>query len=121
MALAGALPSPALFKNFGADATKNVRASAGVALGFSCRNTNAAIRFFQLHDTATVPDASAVPAIEFPVGIGALLVVGTEFFTAMGLLFDNGIAFAFSTTSGTYTAGSAADQTTQVVHAKQAS
>ena len=55
------------------------------------------------------------------MGIGALLVVGTEFFTAMGLLFDNGIAFAFSTTSGTYTAGSAADQTTQVVHAKQAS
>lgn len=119
MALAGALPDPILFANRGADAAKNIKAAGGwCVLSASCHNTNASLRYFQLHDTATVPAGGAVPAVEFPVAPGTAIVIGTDFFTALGLPFAEGIAFAFSTTRGTYTAGAASDQSTQVVYGR---
>ena len=103
------------FKNLGANATLNVKPGAGIVFSLSCYNTNGNIRFLQLHDTATTPSASAVPKVSILVPHLAQVIVGTDFFTNDGIGFDSGIAFAFSTTAATYTAGSAGDQQTTVV------
>jgi hypothetical protein len=50
------------------------------------------------------------------VEAGKELVVGSEFFGLAGLHFSTGIAFAFSTTEATYTAGTAAEQMTFVTY-----
>lgn len=110
-----AAASPTRFTNAGANATLNVKATAGNVFSCSCLNTNAASRYLQLHDTATVPAGGATPAYTFLVPTGAMVGIGTDFFTNGGAHFVNGIAFAFSTTLATYTAGTAGEQFT-VVH-----
>ena len=103
------------FKNLGANATLNVKPGAGIVFSMSCYNANASSRFIQLHDTATTPSAAAVPTVSILVPTGAQVIVGTDFFSNEGIGFTLGIAFAFSTTAATYTAGSASDQQTTVV------
>lgn len=107
---------PTRFSNLGANATLNVKSSAGSVFSCVCINTNASVRYLQLHNTATVPTDQGVPVYSFPVppsgyGIG----LGTDIFTNAGVAFATGIAFAFSTTANTYTAGTAAEQTT-IIH-----
>lgn len=114
--IAGSTYAPSLFKDLGSNATANVKNSAGNVLSVLCQNLNAAIRYLQLHNTATTPSASAVPVISIPVPASSTTVIGTDFFNSSGINFSNGIAFAFSTTSGTYTAGTAADQMTQITY-----
>jgi len=103
-----------IFRNFGANATLNVKSSAGNVFSATCHNENANTRYFQLHNTATVPGASDVPEETFAIGSGEQAIIGTDYFTTNGARFDTGIAFAFSTTKDTYTAGTAADQTTLI-------
>lgn len=103
---------PTRFTNAGANATLNVKSSAGSVLACMCINTNAASRYLQLHNTATVPADQGVPVYSFLVPAGGMVGIGTDFFTNAGTAFSTGIAFAFSTTANTYTAGTAADQTT---------
>lgn len=106
--------SPTLFTNFGANATLNVKATPGNVYSLYCDNLNAAVRYLQLHNTATTPAGGAVPLMTFKIPATSTLVLGTDFFTLAGENFSTGIAFAFSTTEGTYTAGAAADQFTQI-------
>lgn len=106
--------TPSTFKNLGANATLNVKSSAGTVFSLSCANANAASRYIQLHNTTTVPGGGAVPIFSFLVTSGNQIVIGTDFFTNEGVAFATGIAFAFSTTQNTYTAGSAGDQSTWV-------
>lgn len=106
--------SPTLFTNYGANATLNVKATPGNVFSLYCVNLNAAIRYFQLHNTATTPSASAVPLMTFAIPASGAITFGTDFFSQMGMNFSTGIAFAFSTTQGTYTAGTAGDQFTQI-------
>lgn len=108
-------PRASRFTNIGADATKNVKASSGNVFSWSCSNANAATRYMQLHNTATIPADQAVPVYSFPVYTLGTTIIGTDFFTTAGVNLATGIAFAFSTTRDTYTAGTAADQST-VVH-----
>ena len=105
---------PSVFTNLGANATLNVKASAGNVFSLYCANANAAARWIQLHDTATTPAGGAAPLLTFQIPAGGSAVFGADFFTSAGLHFTTGIAFAFSTTSATYTAGAAGDQTTMV-------
>jgi hypothetical protein len=114
--LASAAYSSLLFQNLGANATLNVKASAGNVFSVKCHNLNAASRYFQLHNTATVPGGAAVPLMTWLVPAGSEIVIGTDFFTQAGLHLNTGIAFAFSTTEATYTAGTAGDQMTHVVY-----
>ena len=102
------------FQNYGANATLNVKASAGNVYGVSCYNANAAARWIQLHNTATTPGGGAVPLFSFLVPAGSQVVIDTDWFGLNGMAFSNGIAFAFSTAANSYTAGAAADQSTQV-------
>lgn len=106
--------APLVFTNFGANATLNVKASAGNVFSVYHHNLNAAARYFQIHNTATVPGGAAVPLMTFLVPAGASIVLGEDFFSQAGLNFTTGIAFAHSTTEGTYTAGTAGDQFTQI-------
>lgn len=120
--LASVTYAPSFYANRGVDATHNIKLSPGNVFAASCMNLNAATRYLQLHNTATVPAPDAVvgAGCEFPVD-GAIVgkpgfrEVDQTWFTQNGLFFPLGIAYAFSTTSGTYTAGVAGEQSTQVV------
>lgn len=112
--IAASTYSPTTFSNLGANATLNVKGSTGNVYSVSCINTNAASRYLQLHNTATTPSAAAVPALSFLVPAGGQIVIGADFFTNEGINFSTGIAFAFSTTQNTYTAGTAGEQSTFV-------
>ena len=108
--LAVATYCPSLFTDFGSDVTKNIKASTGNVFSLYCFNANAATRYIQLHNTATTPGGAAVPLLTFSVPPnGGSLLIDTAFFSLSGVNFSTGIAFAFSTTQGTYTAGSAGD------------
>lgn len=110
-----------LFTNFGANATLNVATGKVAIKGVTCYNGNAAARYLQLHNTATTPSASAVPAWFVLVPAGQMIVLGNDFFGDDGMLLGPpgttflGCAFAFSTTARTYTAGTATDQDTQIM------
>jgi hypothetical protein len=107
--------SPSLFTNFGADATKVVsKISESRVFSLSCHNINAASRYLQLHDTVTALAGTEVPLVSFLVPAGATVIIGTDWFSNEGLRFSVGITFAFSTTEGTYTAGTNTDQFTQI-------
>lgn len=112
-----AASSPTRFANLGANATLNVKASSGNVFSLYCYNDNAALRFIQLHNTATVPADQAVPLYSFPVNPSNFSLIDEAFFSAAGANFSTGIAFAFSTTRNTYTAGTNTDQAT-VIHFK---
>lgn len=106
--------SPSLFKNLGANATLNVKASTGNILSIYARNVSGGDRWIQLHNTATTPTGGAVPVYSFYVPSGGVTERGTEFFTLSGVNGSNGWAFACSTTEGTYTAATATDHFTYI-------
>lgn len=106
--------TPTHFINLGANAALNVKAASGSVFSLYCYNANAADRFLQLHNLTTAPTGGETPKLSFQVPSGGSIVIGTDFFTAVGVPFSTGISFAFSTTRNTYTAGSAADQLTTI-------
>lgn len=108
--------SPSLFQNLGANATLNVKASTGNVFAVKCHNLNASARYIQLHNTATTPSGGAVPAWTALVPGNTEVVFGEDFFSQSGINFATGIAFAFSTTEATYTAGTAGDQMTHITY-----
>lgn len=101
--------TPTLTTNRGANATLNIKASAGVVASLSCFNTTASVRYIQLHNTATTPAGAAVPLLSFLVPANAQIIVGQDFFTNSGVYFSTGIAFGISSTMDTYTAATATD------------
>lgn len=103
-----------LFSNLGANATLNVKSSAGNVYSLKCHNLNGAARYLQLHNTATVPSNPDVPVYSFLVPANSEIVIGTDFFGENGHNFATGIAFGFSTTEATYTGGTATDQMTYI-------
>lgn len=105
-----------LFTNFGANATLNIKASAGTLFGFICNNRNVSERFIQFHNTATTPSGGATPLLTFSVPGNSQIGIGQDIFKKEGVNFSTGIAFGFSTTQSTYTAGTASDQFTTVFY-----
>lgn len=103
-----------LFSDFGANATLNVKASAGNVFAIYCHNLNASARYIQLHNTATTPAGAAVPTLSFYVAGSGVTIIDGSFLGQSGKHFSTGIAFAFSTTEGSYTAGTASDQVTYI-------
>lgn len=102
--------------DYASNVTANVKASAGCIKSVYCHNTNAAARYIQIHNTSTTPSGGAVPTFSFLVPTGGATLIGDDFFGEQGYYCSSGIAFAFSTTETTYTAGSAGDQTTFVMY-----
>lgn len=112
----GAANAPLLFRNIGADATKNVKASAGNVYSLSCYNVGVSFRFLQLFNTATIPGGLAVPLLSFAVPAKSQIIVGTDFFNEEGIFFDTGIAFGYSNSPNNFAAGTAAEQNTFVTY-----
>lgn len=102
--------APLLFSQLGTDPDVSVKATPGTVFSVSCHNLNAATRFLQLHNKASAPANPDVPLIVIPVPTLACVILDESFFTQNGLFFSVGIAYGFSTTEATYTAGAAADQ-----------
>lgn len=85
------------------------KASAGNLKSLKAANRNAAARYIQIFNSAAGPTGGATPLDQTLVPAGATVVLGTDFFTDAGVALGTGIAWGFSTTSGTYTAATAAD------------
>jgi hypothetical protein len=102
--------SPSVFQNLGANATLSIKATTGNVFGIYCVNANAATRYIGIYNSAST--ASGTPLLSFAVpGNGGSIMIGTDFFTTSGLNCSTGIAFGFSTSPSTYSAGSASDMT----------
>lgn len=115
--LASSTYVPTRFQNIGANATLNVKATTGNIFSVYCHNLVAADRWLQLHNTATTPGGAAVPAQSFYIPPMGVLEKGMgDYFSAAGLNYATGIAFAISTTEGTYTAATATDHFTQITY-----
>lgn len=98
---------------------KVVKASAGTLSAIWATNIGASLRWFQLHDKATDPAGTNVPIIFWPLGAGtaaqpALLEITTEQLAGFQE-FTNGVAWAISTTPGTFTDSATANEHTVVV------
>lgn len=107
--------APSLFRNAGANATLNVKASAGTLISFSCYNTNAAARFIQIWDSATTAGSGTLKISKL-VPANSETVIGADYLSAAGLACSSGIAFGYSTTRDTYTAATAGEQSTEVLY-----
>lgn len=105
------------FVNLGANATLNVKATAGNVFSIYCYNTNAAARFIQIHNTATTPSGGAAPVLSYLIPATGAVFIDSSSLGEGGTAFSTGIAFAFSTTATTYTAGTAGEQLT-IIHYK---
>lgn len=108
--------SPSVYVNTGTAATENISATQANLYSFYGKNTNAATRYLQFHNTAGTPAGAAVPVLSFVVPAGEVLSIGEEFFKQAGIHFDTGLAMAWSTTEWTYTAATAADHSLIVLY-----
>ena len=105
------------FQNLGANATLNVKATPGSVKSIYCHNLNASARYIQIHKTATTPAGGAVPELSFLVPANGVVLIDGSYLGENGYYCTTGIAFAFSTTEATYTAGAAADQMSHIMYA----
>jgi hypothetical protein len=80
-----------------------VKSGPGQLFDFSVLNTNAATRYIQLYDQISLPASGAVPIRVYSVATAVTLDPAW----ATPMAFRTGIVIANSTTSATYTAGSA--------------
>lgn len=103
------------FQNLQANATLNVKSTAGNVFSLYCHSIGGAASYIQLHNTATTPGGGATPLFSFIVPAGGSTVIDGDFFGENGANFSTGIAFAFSSTEITYTADTAGNQVTQIM------
>lgn len=109
--------SPNVFLNAGANTTLNVKASAASIFGIYCYNANAAVRYIQIHNTATTPAGGATAAITFAIPPnGGAVFIDHAFLVGGGFNLATGAAFAVSTAMGTYTAATAGDHLTVITY-----
>ena len=102
--------APTLFTNYGANLTLNVKAAAGNVYSIHAQNINAALRYIQIHNTATTPAGGAVPLVSFPIPVTGSVFIDHTMLPAGGIYCATGIAFAISTTLATYTASATANE-----------
>lgn len=113
--LASATYAPSEFSNLGAATTANIKATAGNMMSAYATNDNAAVRYLQLHKTATTPAGGAVPQWSIPIppavgGVPGIAGWDSNDFTMMGVNSTAGWAFAISTTHGTFTNSATASE-----------
>jgi hypothetical protein len=81
------------------------------------RSTTVTLLYLQFFNQTTTPSGSPTVFAEFPVPSLGQAVFGTDLFGANGIPFTTGIAWGWSTTTGTYTVyGTAADVSTQATY-----
>jgi len=110
--------APTLYRDFGTVTAANIKAGTGNVFSLTVRNANAAARFLQLHNKATIPLATEVPLLSFflPASSG-VVTIGSNFFPLSGINFTIGIGWAVSTTEGTFTnSATAAEHSLQITY-----
>lgn len=117
----GTAYSPSNYNNWGGSVTANVKATPGNLASFYATNTNGTLRYLHFYDTTTVPATGGTPKLSYPVAGGNGTVPGTlglgrDHYSDNGLYFGTGIAYAWSTTQGTYTAATNTDHTINVTY-----
>ncbi len=85
-------------------ASQIAKASPGTIYGLTGYNSKGSAQFIQLHDSATLPADTAVPAVVIIVAATANFSID---FTTVGRYFTNGIVVCNSSTGPTKTIGSA--------------
>lgn len=88
--------------------TGAIKSTPGSVFGLHCINANVAVRYLQLYNQAGGAP-TGTPVAEIAIKPGDSNTVGAELFTVNGMAFSLGIVFGFSTTKGSYVAGTAAD------------
>lgn len=107
VAPSGVGAAPTSYKNLGAVSAAFIKAAAGNVFSLMIINRNAAIRYLQLHNKATIPLAGETAQESFPIPAGTaaqpgILVLDQSYF-APSAYFATGIGFAISTTEATFT------------------
>lgn len=81
-----------------------IKAAPGILYGLALYSARGSVQFIQLHDSATLPADTAVPALSLVVAATANLTLD---FGVFGMKFVNGIVVCNSSTVATKTIGSA--------------
>lgn len=106
--------SPSIYQNAGAATNANIKSTAGAVFRIRVTNANAAVRYFQIHNTTAAPAGAAVPQSWYllPAGTAAIPSVTelgiTDF--APSEYCSTGISFAVSTTAATFTDSATASE-----------
>jgi hypothetical protein len=96
------------YSSIGANATANIKNTAGVVYSLTCTNLNASTRYLLLFDSTGSTAGS--PVGSYPVyGDSGFLEIGLNVLGLVGLSFSIGITFGFSTSATSYVAGSGSD------------
>jgi len=102
---------------------RNSKASLGNVLSSFVSNTNAAVRYFQIHNKASTPAGGDVPVISMPIPAGSATVPGVllllnNFYTPAGYHLSTGVSWAISTTYATFTDSATASEHIVVINYK---
>lgn len=106
------ISAPNIFSRYQTSATNVINASASYVVCGWVHNRNAGLRYLQIFDRITTPSTGTVPIVSYPVNSTAITRLTVSDFcggSSNGLLCPTGLAWGFSSTEGTYTAGAAAD------------
>lgn len=89
------------------------KASAGNVYSIMATNSNATVRYLQLHNKATAPVATDVPVLSIPIPAGTVnnpgaILLDSNYFGKNGRRLSVGVSWAISDALATYTAGATA-------------
>lgn len=120
--IASSTYAPTTYKDAGTVTKANIKSTAGNVYSLRFTNTNAAVRYLQLHNKATAPAAAETAQLYFVIPAGTATAPGelklnmNDF--APSEYFATGIGWAVSTTATTFTdSATAADHTTLIRYA----
>lgn len=113
-------PGGNIYQDAGTVTAAVVEDSRCQVMAIRVTSINAGIRYWQVHDKATIPLSTEVPVIWFPLPAGTATAPATleldERWFQNSVWSTNGLGWAFSTTSTTYTAATAADHTVTIIY-----
>lgn len=101
-------------QNIGGANAGVIKASSGSVFSVYCENENTAKRYLLLLNQTTTPVNGQTPVRAYGVPSNGAIVIDKIYFGALGLLFDTGIAWAFSSTKNTVTLATASDCISEV-------
>lgn len=110
----GSAYAPGTYQEAGSVTKANIKSVAGNVYFIRVTNTNAAVRYFQLHNKSTAPAAAETAQLSFLVPAGTatapgILMLGINEL-ASSEYFSTGIGWAISTTDTTFTDSATASE-----------
>ncbi|RUR76991.1 hypothetical protein PCC6912_39500 [Chlorogloeopsis fritschii PCC 6912] len=104
------MPAGTTTSYIGTSAGANLKTSSGAIHSITCSNLSSEARYFQVFNKASAPINGDVPVRSYTIfPTPSLLIIGQDVIGGSGIILSTGIAWGFSTTPLTYTAGTATD------------